>query len=215
MHKGKYTSVKVAEKQNFLFLVYEAMGPTRTLRRLQEVCGKVGVKLGLKSIENYSRKYHWQRRLLERSAERGREVDLDAKKVVEVMNESHAALFQDITTLARAGVSFYQAAVEESLKVGKPGLQMEIADLVRLAESGQRGERLARGQATSRVEILAEVLQPLVKDIFAVFLAVNVITNDPPEITRKRQAEFVKRGDQLLQSYWGQKELTGPGGKED
>lgn len=190
-----------ADRAEFFFLIYEALGPKRSIRRLYELVRKTGV--AEKTLMRYSKDFFWQRRLLERAGEREADLQLDAVAVVKEMDARHAELFQDIGALARAGVSFFQAKVGEQLKAGlDPTLNMDIGDLVRLAESAQRGERIARGQATSKTEVIVEVVAPLVKEIMAVFLAVNVITNDPPEMVIKRQAEFIKRGDAILATYY-------------
>jgi hypothetical protein len=205
-----WNAIRADEKQEYFFLVYEQMGPTRTLKRLWGVVRGVGADVSLKTLERWSADYGWQARILERAARHESADFQDVQAQVDRMNDDHARTFQDIGALARAGISFYQAKIDALVKAGmNPALEMEVADLVRLAESAQRGERLARGLATSKAEVIVEVLPPLVKDLFAVFLAVNVITNDPPELVRKRQSEFITRGDQvLLQYYGGQKQLS-------
>jgi hypothetical protein len=205
-----WNQLRADEKQEYFFLVYEGMGTTRTLKRLWGNVRGLGVEISLKTLERWSADYGWQRRILERAARRESADFQDVQVQVDRMNDDHARTFQDIAALARAGISFYQAKIDAQVKAGmNPALDMEIADLVRLAESAQRGERLARGLATSKAEVIVEVLPPLVKDLFAVFLAVNVITNDPPELVRKRQSEFITRGDQvLIQYYGGQKQLA-------
>ncbi|GAI02018.1 unnamed protein product, partial [marine sediment metagenome] len=93
------------------------------------------------------------------------------------------------------------------------GLDMDLTDIGRLADLYQKGERLARGLATSKAEVIIEVLPPLVKDIFAVFLAVNVITSDPPELVRKRQSEFITRADGVMVQYYGGQKQISEGGQ--
>jgi len=205
-----------SERAALFFGIYEALGPTRTLRRLYEICYKTGVSA--KTLENYSRDFHWQRQLLETSGEREKKVQLAAVDLVAEMNERQAATFKDLFALVREGLTFYQAQAAEQVKAGLPqGLKMDLSDLARLAESAQRGERLARGVATSKTEVIIEVVAPLVKEIMAVFLAVNIISNDPAEIVSKRQAEFIKRGDAILATYYNptvRKLTTGRGATE-
>ena len=107
-------------------------------------------------------------------------------------------------------IQTYQKQIEDQVASGLEGtLDIDFATIGKLAQSYQYGERLARGLATSKAEVIIEILPPLVKDIFAVFLAVNVITNDPPELVRKRQSEFITRADGVLvQYYGGQKQIT-------
>ena len=131
------------------------------------------------------------------------------------MNAEHAQTFQDIGALVAAGIRRWEKAIDDKVKAGlEPTLDMDFQTIGKLAQSYQYGERLARGLATSKSEVIVEILPPLVKDMFAVFLAVNVITNDPPELVRKREAEFIQRGDQVLNTYYGQTKQTSEGGKQ-
>jgi hypothetical protein len=210
--QGKpWNQVRAEERQEFFFLIYEQMGVNRTLKRLWGVCRSVGVKISLSTLEDYSSKYNWQVRILERAARHEAADFQDVQDQVERMNVEHARTFQDIGALVTAGIKHYKAKIEKELAAGLDGtLAMDLPDLGRLAEVYQRGERLARGQATSKAEIIVGVLPPLVKDIFAVFLAVNVITNDSPDLVKKRQSEFITRADAVLvQYYGGQKQLEG------
>ena len=197
-----YSTLSARSERSALFFgLYEALGPTRTIRRLWELCRRTGISE--KTLERYSQDFHWQRQLLETAGEREKKVQLESADLVAEMNERQATTFKDLFTLVRFGLNHYQSLVAEQSKAGLPkGLKMDVADLARLAESAQRGERLARGVATSKTEVIIEVVAPLVKEIMAVFLAVNVITNDPAEMVNKRQAEFIKRGDAILATYY-------------
>jgi hypothetical protein len=203
------------ERAALYFGIYEALGPNRTIRRLYELVQKTGISE--KTLARYSQDFHWQRKLLATSGEREKKVQLEAVDLVNEMNERQAETFKDLFALVRQGLTFYQAEAAEQARAGiQKGLKMDLADLARLAESAQRGERLARGVATSKTEVIVEVVAPLVKEIMAVFLAVNVITNDPSELVNKRQAEFIKRGDAILATYYNPavKKLTTGRGAE-
>jgi hypothetical protein len=190
-----------SERAALYFGIYLAMGGTRTIHSLWELVRRTGVTE--KTLERYSADFSWQRQLLETAGEREKKVQLESADLVAEMNERQATTFKDLFSLVRFGLDHYQSLVAEQNKVGLPkGLKMDVADLARLAESAQRGERLARGVATSKTEVIIEVVAPLVKEIMAVFLAVNVITNDPADVVNKRQAEFIKRGDAILATYY-------------
>lgn len=209
--KKPWNHFRAQERAEYFFLIYEALGVKRTLKRLWGLLRSVGATVSLKTLEEYSAKYGWQARILERAARHESADFQDVQDAVDRMNDEHARLFQNIGALANAGVSKYLAEIQEKAAAGmKPTLDVDMQTIAKLAQAYQYGERLARGQATSKAEIIVEVLPPLVKDLFAVFLAVNVITNDPPELVRRRQSEFVQRGDQVLQTYYGQptKELA-------
>ncbi len=211
-----WNALRAEERQEFFFLVYEQMGVGRTLKRLWGIVRGLGVEISLKTLERYSSEYGWQARILERAARQESAEFQDVQAQVDRMNAEHAQAFQDIGALVKAGVLHYQKEIETKVKAGlPPTLEIDLATIGKLAQTYQYGERLARGLATSKAEVIVEVLPPLVKDMFAVFLAVNVITNDPPELVRKREAEFISRGDQVLLTYYGKtKELPEKGSEE-
>lgn len=203
--KRPWNAVRAEERQKFFFLIYESIGINRTLKRLWGVVRSMGVDVSLKTLERYSADYGWQSLILERAA---RQESADFREVqdgVAKMNEEHARLFKDIGALADAGVKYHLEEMKGRQDIGlSPTLNMDFQTIAKLAQAYQSGERLARGLATSKAEVIVEVLPPLVKDMFAVFLAVNVITNDPSELVRRRESEFISRGDQVLIQYYGQ-----------
>lgn len=211
-HKKKvrpWNALRAQERQEYFFLVYEQMGVNRSLKRLWGLVRGVGAEMSLKTLERYSSVYNWQSRILERAARHESAGFLDIQAQVEQMNLEHARTFQDIGALVAAGIKYWKKTIEDKVKAGlEPTLEMDLSIIGKLAQSYQYGERLARGLATSKSQVIIEVLPPLVNDIFAIFLAVNVITNDPPELIKKRESEFISRGDQILLQYYGRtKEL--------
>lgn len=210
-----WNALRAEERAEYFFLVYEQLGVGRTLKRLWGIVRGLGVEISLKTLERYSAEYNWQSRILERAARQESADFQDVQSQVEGMNQEHARTFQDIGALVKAGIRKYQEDIQKKVAAGlPPTLDVDLATIGKLAQTYQYGERLARGLATSKAEVIVEVLPPLVKDMFAVFLAVNVITNDPPELVQKREAEFISRGDQVLLTYYGKtKEL--PEGKAD
>lgn len=215
MAKKSPNQIRAEERAEYFYLVYELMGTNRTLKRLWGLVRNLGVEISLKTLERYSTVNNWQARLLERAARRESANFPDIQDQVDRMNKEHSQAFQDIGALVRAGILFYQEQIAQKVKAGIPPiLNMDLATLGKLAQTYQYGERLARGLATSKAEIIVEILPPLVKDMFAVFLAVNVMTNDPPELTKRREAEFIQRGDQVLLQYYGKTKGL-PEGKDE
>jgi len=216
-HKKKlrpWNALRVEERQEYFFLVYEQMGVGRTLKRLWGLVRGVGAEISLKTLERYSSVYNWQVKILERAARHESAGFQDVQAQVDKMTAEHVRTFQDIGALVMAGIKHWQAEVEKRVKAGlPPTLEVDLVTIGKLAQIYQHGERLARGLATSKAEVIVEVLPPLVKDMFAVFLAVNVITNDPPELVKKREAEFISRGDQVLIQYYGKTTKELPEGK--
>lgn len=210
-----WNAFRAEERQEYFFLVYEQMGVNRTLKRLWGLVRGIGVEITLKTLERYSSQYNWQARILERAARHESADFQDVQDQVDQMTAEHVRTFQDIGALVTAGIRKYKKQIEDQVAAGLDGsLDIDLATLGKLATTYQYGERLARGLATSKAEVIVEVLPPLVKDMFAVFLAVNVITNDPPELVRKRESEFITRGDQVLNTYYGKTKGLPEGGSE-
>lgn len=212
-HKKKpprpWNSFRAEERQEYFFLIYETLGVNRTLKRLWGLVRGIGAEISLKTLERYSSEYNWQARILERAARHESADFQEVQDQVDKMTDEHVRTFQDIGALVTAGIKHWQTEIEKKVAVGlPPTLEIDLQTIGKLAQTYQYGERLARGLATSKAEVIVEVLPPLVKDMFAVFLAVNVITNDPPELVRRRESEFIQRGDQVLNTYYGKaKEL--------
>lgn len=191
------------ERADAAFLVYIQLGEKRSIAKLWGQLRLIGVKISLKRIEQWSAEFHWQERLLRYQAELERRRVTEGVDALEEMDNRHIQLNKALGSLAAAGISHYQEMITDAQAKGKRGLNMDISDIIGLISQAQRGERLARGLATSKAEVIVEVLPPLVKDLYAVFLAVNVLTNDPPEMVQKREAEYIQRGDQVLSQYYG------------
>ncbi len=47
-----------------LFLVYALLAERRSLKAVYEACGRLGVKVSERTIENYSARYGWQERVV-------------------------------------------------------------------------------------------------------------------------------------------------------
>jgi hypothetical protein len=208
--RGKSYRATTAERAQWAFLLYEAMGADRTLKGLSEIVYMMGIRrCGEKTLNRWSQKFHWQRELLERQAGHAGEVTkavLDQRKAME---DRHVSVFQMFEKVARESLAHTFDELAKREATGLTGLDLSPETALRLMEGAQRGERLARGEATSKAEVVVQVVGPLVRDIFAVFMAVNVITNDAPEMQRRRLNEFVKRGDEILVGYRVE-ERTGP-----
>jgi len=194
---------RTAEKADALFLTYVQMGENRSLAGLGEFVRSMGAEISDKTLERWSARFDWQARLLKYQAEAEKARALDGVDALADMNTRHIRLNQALANLAAAGINRFQEMLQRSQTGGRRGsLIMDYGDIISLISQSQRGERLARGQATSKAEVIIEVLSPVVKEIMAVFLAVNVISSDPPETQERRQVEFIKRADAVLSSYY-------------
>lgn len=185
---------RTEEKANYLFLIYKQMGADRSLKKLGEYAGAVGVKISANTLERYSSKFEWQKKLIEQQAADQERNEKDVTAIVTKMNDRQAQLGQALQIVAQASIQpmLDKIKANTSLKL-KP---FEIAAFVR---TGQITERLARGQATSREEIKVEIMNVIINEFAVIFLSVNTI--DDPEV---RKQEYVRRFNELLQIHFSQ-----------
>ena len=196
--------VRCEEKADVLFVMYQQM-PERSLEKLADVCAKVGLRgAALNTLKRYSAMFEWQRRLLELSVRLREDREKDTLAQIDKMNDQHIRVNQGLLSLAVAGIQYHQQEIQRKQAAGLPvNLRLNVQDIVRLAAQAQTGERLARGQATSRSEVMVEVIGTFVNEFALVFLAVNDITDQ-----EERKREYIRRADQMLREYYSQ--LTGP-----
>jgi hypothetical protein len=205
--KRKFRALKEREKADALFAMYYGMGPDRSLEKLRDVCAAVGLKLALSTYKRYSMKYDWQRRLMELTVKEREAKQADALAQIEKMNEFHIRVHRGLMGLAIAGINYYQSQIEKQKVVGIPQtLRMDIADIVKLVHQAQIGERLARGQATSRSEIMVELIDTFIQEFALIFREVN---RHPSE--QQREVEWIKLCDDMIQRFYSQTVKQGVG----
>jgi hypothetical protein len=189
---------RVEEKAAILFLLYEQMGPTRSLEALADLCTKLALKAALRTLKGYSVKFNWQRQLLERSVKRREEQEQEVLNQVDKMNADHIRVHQGLMGLAIAGINYYQELLERKRAAGQhQSINFAPADIVRMIRQAQIGERLARGQATSRSEIMVELIGTFVQEFALIFKQINLIV-DPVE----REREYIKLFDERLHEFY-------------
>ena len=158
---------RTIEKANLLFGLYVALGPKRSLAAVAEVCTQIGLKAGEKSLKLYSADFHWQDRLAAIIEQAGQQGDNEAVQTIADMNLKQAAL----------GQAMQDAGAHTVFRINEQKYVIEPTDAARLIDSGSKLQRLAMGEATSRSEVINDTLTAIVKDIIALFLAVNLLTD--------------------------------------
>ena len=150
------------------FAIYAGLGAGRSLRRIQEMQVLLGVMkpYALSTLESYSREFDWQRRVQ----------DFDAKAAA----AAAASLEEDAVVMhqrqAQAGALAQQIAVAglEAFESDPALLQEEgVAALSLLLERGAKLERLARGAATDRPEVVGDVMRSMIVAMIDLFTTVN------------------------------------------
>ena len=191
---GYSRSQREKEKADILFILYLQMGAERSLRRLGNNVRMMGSKISDKTLMRYSMKYEWQRRVLEATAKQKEQVEKSIQQQVETMNLQHAQVAQGLMTLVVAGLKDYQEIIKQTGK-----LKLEPKDLSNLFRAAQYGERLARGQATSRVEVWLDITQTVVREFGLIFLSVYNM-----EDRELMKAEFIRLSDEMITRYFSE-----------
>lgn len=154
------------------YALYVALGKDRSIKGVLD-CGRTlrVATPSLKTLERYSRVYHWQQRV--RDFEAGiaaRNEELIADTIAQ-MNDRQAA----------AGVALQQLVVDavEEINSRKPAHRnIAPAQLASMLDTGVKVERLARGQATERRDLAVAFVNGMIPTLAQLFVSVNMI-GDP------------------------------------
>lgn len=182
------------ERADALFTIYWQMGAERSLVKLAALCSTAGVKTSIQTITRYSKDFGWQRKLLEMDQYSREAREREAIEEVAEMNRRHVQMAQGMIGIAFAGMKRFRTLITQA---SDGAVDMSIDDMVKLYRAAQTGERLARGEATSRVEVWMDVVETVVKEFGLIFMAVNEI--DVPE---ERQNEFIRLSDDMIRRYY-------------
>jgi hypothetical protein len=127
-------------KHRKAFAAYLDLGARRTIERLRIVLASEGTSVTVRTLYEWSRKLHWQRRIddIERDARR-----VETEEQIEAIREMRERQSKEALLLQQKGAEWI-AGVEE----GKASPEAAIRAIV----EGAKLERLARGEATERIE---------------------------------------------------------------
>ena len=88
-----------------------------------------------------------------------------------------------------------QALAREKLEVIDP-YHLSVREAIHLLRVGTDIERLARREATSRAELTVQMLDPLIRELVALFAEVNVI-----EDAATRLDVWATKADAIVETY--------------
>ena len=175
--KSPPNHVSVTERASRLFAFYLMMGSSSSLNRLHEMLTKNGLsKVTLSTLKAYSRDYHWQELIAEAQTALPDPVE-EYQIAIQDMNMRHAELGKALTGLAEISVPQLRSIIHD-------GQAMRATDITTLAKEGASLERLARGEATSRTEVLVQSLSVVVNGVVALFQQVNDLPSSQERLER-------------------------------
>jgi len=182
------TSVK--QKADSFFYIYLMMGEDRSLTKLHEILTNTGLTITLASLKHYSTHYDWQLRLEETTAHLQAHTTTErAASTIIKMNDSQAKL----------GTAFQALARQNIIKNLIPNFTtLTPRDTAYLADVGVKLERLARGEATTRQEVVNSLVSPMVFNIINLYQQVNMIDD-----VERRQQEFALGCQAILEQTVG------------
>jgi len=194
-------------KQAILFAAYLAMGPMRSLAKLRELVVAAGGRIALNTLDKYSVKYQWQRRVLEQQSIEQERIEKDYGRQRDQMDQRDAALGAGLIGLAFGGVRNFTEQMQHlrDSKVQRgdanPSLTLNLtpSEIATLARTGTFIERLARGEATSRTEVWTEVAGTVVREFVLIFMGVNDIKD-----VEERRDEFLRRADEMTNRFYNE-----------
>jgi len=167
-------------------------GSDRSIEKLTDYCQRLGMKFSRSTLANYSAIYHWQQRIMELDAKIAQDSDEKLIAQVKAMDDYHAKIGRGMVQIAQGGMQNYF----EQLKIdGK--LNLRAYDIAALAQTGQRVERLARGQATSRTEVMVDVISTVNQQVGLIFLQANQL-----EDAEARKREFARLYDEYMAEHY-------------
>lgn len=195
MEKKTKTEKKLRQEINrqradAFFGIYYEMGPERSLEKLCQFCAKIGLKRALNTFKRWSALYDWQNRILELDTKLQEEREMSHLENVEAMNKSQAQDARNMRALARGGMS----AMANILRATGT-IDLSPQDIATLMREGTKIERLAMGEATSRVEAIIYVYNVLLMAIARIFNEINII-RDPIQ----RRNAFANKLDELREN---------------
>ena len=122
------------------FAAYLDLGAHRTIEQLRVVLASEGTSVTVRTLYEWSRQLHWQRRIddIEHEARR-----VETEEQIEAIREMRERQSREALLLQQKGTEWI-AGVEE----GKASPEAAIRAIV----EGAKLERLARGEATERIE---------------------------------------------------------------
>lgn len=170
-------------------VIYTSMGDSRSLRALHEHLQGQNIVVSIQTIQVWSRKYEW----VEAAARYDNEHVVRQEKVtldeLEDMELRHATLGIQMQTMGREALELIQATL---------AAQVGPREAVKLAETGVRMERLARGVTEeSRVIISYNIIVAPIIDLFE-----RIISPLDPAVRRALSAQFAEgvdsAGERLL-----------------
>ena len=131
-------------KHRRAFDIYWRLGPERSIERLHAELAEAGAAPTLRTLYEWSSRYHWQDRLLE--------LEQEAQRVEDEARIAALRQMQDRQT--KEGLLLQQKGAEWLSKMDDKRVTADAA--TRAVVEGARLERLARGEVTERKEIRRE-----------------------------------------------------------
>ena len=157
---------RAQNRAEYLYYSYQSLGTGRSLAKLHTLLTGLGVRISMGTIKNYCTRGNW--------IERARSDD--ASTSVETVQEANA-LATRVAELNHRHGQYAQALQKVSIQ-GLRSLNPDLFsanEVSNMLEKGIKLERLAEGEATDRHEMTVQIVEPLVRQIAALFEQINIL----------------------------------------
>lgn len=175
-------------RAEILFGLYYQLGGERSLAKLWKYLCGIGVRISEGTLENYSKRFNWQARVVELDAKLQEQRDSALVNKVQAMNDRQANLGRGMQTIAAGKIKYILDDKEASKKIA-------LADAAGLAATGVKIERLALGAPTERREAVILVWNVMLAQVVNIFKEVNTIKD-----SHERIELFAQKVDLLAES---------------
>ncbi len=171
------------------FTIYAGLGQDRSLEAVRATQTMLGqTPLGMSTLKAYSVDFDWQTRAaaFDRQVRAAHEASDDQVNQVVAMNLRQARTGEIAQTLAVQGLAQYR---------NQPDLLRDqgVNALGGLMERGAKLERLARGAATDRPEVVGDVMRNMIVSMIDLFNTVNDLDD-----RAERAQKFATEADAIV-----------------
>jgi len=172
------------------FVVYRDLGAERSTAAVARSLGRSKTL-----IDRWSSRHGWVARARARDDEIDRQTTAAKLREAVEMEDRHG----------RAAVALQARALQALQDI--QGDKVSPRDLTYMMDIAVKIERLSRGQPSERVELVGQLVTPLIQALIAVFVECNDIDD-----REARAATFAERADEVTQAVVGRFLPTGIGG---
>lgn len=158
----------VKSRADAYFNIYYEYGAERSLAKLHEYLGAVGVKISKTTLETYSKKFDWQVEVAKRDTQLNEIKRKVQNESILAMEERHIELSRAIQNIFAGGLKYYLEALKNNQLERIP-----LETITRSLKDAVAIERTARGEPVERRELQIHIMNMWIMTVTQIFISVN------------------------------------------